>query len=259
MKKFPGLFFWQKKPQLPKIDEYMVAIIKYLPQLRKLLRNDLQESDDGRLLGIMYDFYAEFQTTQMDGDIGNIPLLPGQTHAILPPTSQRIEMKPVLVQGELETFPTPFSLDKLEEKILLFKSKSKLIQQRYTKEQCDGFVKRLENRKRYTEQQHFFEQFPNTSDEKIDALLGKYKLEMNKSDLFIPVFPKAAIDIMTEYQRVALLITDERPVFYVIAEEKDFQEKRKRLDPILLVQSPFGFYWQVLGAWDKEMLLLSEL
>ena len=25
------------------------------------------------------------------------------------------------------------------------------------------------------------------------------------------------------------------------------------------VISSFGFYWQILGAWDKEMLLLSEL
>ena len=39
----------------------------------------------------------------------------------------------------------------------------------------------------------------------------------------------------------------------------EIQEKYKQRDPILLVQSPFGFYWQILGAWDKEMLILSEL
>ena len=30
-------------------------------------------------------------------------------------------------------------------------------------------------------------------------------------------------------------------------------------NPILLVQSPFGIYWQILGAWDKELVLLEEL
>lgn len=101
--------------------------------------------------------------------------------------------------------------------------------------------------------------FPVTNDEKIDDLLSKYKLVMKKSDLFVPTFPKAAIDIMTEYSETVKKFTDEAPVFYVIAEQKDFEKKYKRLDPILLVQSQFGFYWQILGAWDKEMLLLSEL
>lgn len=50
-----------------------------------------------------------------------------------------------------------------------------------------------------------------------------------------------------------------KPVFYVIAEESDFKEKDKKRDPILLAQSPFGVYYDILGAWDKEMLLLSEL
>ena len=50
-----------------------------------------------------------------------------------------------------------------------------------------------------------------------------------------------------------------RPIFYVIATEDKFRKAYEKRDPILLVQSPFGFYWQILGAWDKEMILLSEL
>jgi hypothetical protein len=45
----------------------------------------------------------------------------------------------------------------------------------------------------------------------------------------------------------------------VIAEPDKFRKAYEKRDPILLVQSPFGFYWQILGAWDKEMMLLSEL
>ncbi len=44
-----------------------------------------------------------------------------------------------------------------------------------------------------------------------------------------------------------------------IADKKDFEKKDKRRDPILLAQSPFGHFWQILGAWDKEMLFLEEL
>ena len=45
----------------------------------------------------------------------------------------------------------------------------------------------------------------------------------------------------------------------IIAQEKDFKSKVEKNDPMLLVQSPVGFFWQILGAWDEEMLLLSEL
>ncbi len=82
---------------------------------------------------------------------------------------------------------------------------------------------------------------------------------MKTSDIFVPEFPDDAIKIMKSYTDKMALICNKKPVFYVIAEEKDFQKKYEKRDPILLVQSPFGFYWQILGAWDKEMLLLSEL
>jgi len=36
----------------------------------------------------------------------------------------------------------------------------------------------------------------------------------------------------------------------------ELDEKR---DPILLAQSPFGFYYNILGAWEKEMVYLPEL
>jgi len=166
---------------------------------------------------------------------------------------------PLSVMGELERVPTPFTLDKLDEKIGTLKDKSKMLNQRYAKQQIDGLCKRLENRKKYLENIEFFTSYHNTTDEKIDDLLKKYKLEINTSELFIPTFPKEAIDIMKEYTEVTKKISGETPVYYVIAEAKDFKKKREKLDPILLVQSPFGFYWQILGAWDKEMLLLSEL
>ncbi len=95
--------------------------------------------------------------------------------------------------------------------------------------------------------------------EKISTLLRKYKLCLKATDLFIPTFPADAIATMKAYKETTLKVCGEEPVFYVIAEESDFKKKEKKLDPILLVQSPFGFFWQILGAWDKEMLLLCEL
>jgi len=117
----------------------------------------------------------------------------------------------------------------------------------------------LGNRKKYLEHKEFFDNYQNTTDEKIKILLGKYDLVMKTSDIFIPEFPDEAIAIMKEYTEKMETICEKKPIFYVIAEPEDFKKADEKRDPILLVQSPFGFYWQILGAWDKEMLLLSEL
>jgi hypothetical protein len=64
---------------------------------------------------------------------------------------------------------------------------------------------------------------------------------------------------MKLYREEFAKFSDKQLVFYVIAEAEDFEKADDKRDPILLVQSPFGFYYQILGAWDKEMLILHEL
>lgn len=246
-----GIFFWKKKgnPEIPKAEEMIQLYLKYIPQLKKAF-TDNSNPFDGDHLKRMYDFFEDY-------DGYNVTEFPEDNVALLP--DNRESKTPLEVSQELERIPVEIKLQNLDQKIMLFKSKRKLIGQKFTKDQVNGFIQRLENRKHYEQHKAFFAMFPNTNDEKIDNLLKKYKLVMKKSDLFVPTFPKDAIDIMTQYSETVAKFTDEAPVFYVIAEKKDFEKKYKKLDPILLVQSPFGFYWQILGAWDKEMLLLSEL
>lgn len=174
---------------------------------------------------------------------------------------KKIKVKPIDVLNELETVPTPFSLTLIDEKISILKDKEKLIVQHYAKREVQALIERLENRKKYLQFKDFFDSFQNTTDEKIDILLKKYEsdLVMKTSDIFIPEFPDEAINIMSKYTEKMNELCGKKPVFYVIAEAKDFRTAYEKRDPILLVQSPFGFYWQILGAWDKEMILLSEL
>jgi hypothetical protein len=171
----------------------------------------------------------------------------------------KIAIKPIDVLQELETVPTPFTLELLEEKLTVLRDKERLIIQSYSKREVTALIERLENRKKYNEYAEFYSQFANTTDEKIDKLLGKYDLVMKEADLFIPEFPDTAINIMSKYTAMVLELCGKEPIYWVIAQPELFKERYKQRDPILLVQSPFGFYWQILGAWDKEMLILSEL
>ena len=171
----------------------------------------------------------------------------------------KIKIKPIDVLKELELIPTPFNLALIDDKIQILRDKAKLIKQNYSRREVEGLIERMENRKKYNEFKEYFEQFPNTNDEKIDAILEKYELVMKTSDIFIPEFPDVAIKTMTEYIEKVKAVCGKAPIFYVIAEVSQFKKAYEKRDPILLVQSPFGFYWQILGAWDKEMILLSEL
>lgn len=171
----------------------------------------------------------------------------------------KMKVKPKDVLNELETMPTPFSLIGVDEKVSILKDKEKLITNHYTKRELVGLIERLENRKKYLEFKTFFDNYQNTTDEKIDNLLKKYDLVMKTSDIFIPEFPDEAIKTMTAYTETLNKVCGKKPVFYVIAEDSNFKKAYEKRDPILLVQSPFGFYWQILGAWNEEMILLSSL
>lgn len=224
----------------------------------------------------MYDFYLDYTGTvqradnftispmdsnyiQIGGSIGLVSGSDTQHENKSIKKDNRAQANPKDVLKELEQYPAPDMVVELEEKIATLKDKSLMTNQSYAAEQIKALIKRLENRRKYHEHEDFYKLFPNTNDEKIDNLLRKYKLVVKTIDIFVPTFPKEAIDVMKEYTRVTKAVCSEEPVYYVIAEESDFKEKFKKLDPILLVQSPFGFWWQVLGAWDKEMLLLCEL
>jgi len=172
----------------------------------------------------------------------------------------KLKLKPIDVWKELETIPVPVTLENLDEKILVLKMKKEFIKQnRYAKKEVIDMVTRLENRKQYAEFKDFFEQYDCTTTDKINALVNKYELVLKTSDLFIPKFPKEAMEIMKAYKDNVKKLCKKSPIFYVIAEKKMFKDEEKRNDPILLVQSPFGIYWQILGAWDKELVLMDEL
>lgn len=224
--------------------------------------NEITPSQIGLDDSYLFDFKNYASQYNNNGN-GWASLDPGITRASSDSKSneiiQKIKIKPIEVLVELETIPTPFTLTLIDEKISILKDKAKLITQKYSKREIEALIFRLENRKKYLQFKDYFDAFQNTTDEKIDVLLNKYLLVLKTSDIFVPEFPDEAIKVMNSYTDNMKLVCDKKPVFYVIAEEDNFKKAWDKRDPILLVQSPFGFYWQILGAWDKEMILLSEL
>jgi hypothetical protein len=126
--------------------------------------------------------------------------------------------------------------------------------------EISSILMRLENRKKYSQFKDFFEEYPYTTTVKIDNLVKSNSyLKLGQLAQFVADMPSEAISEMKKYTQATEKLCKKKPVYYIIADKKDFEKSNKRRDPILLAQSPFGHFWQILGAWDKEMLLLENL
>lgn len=164
-----------------------------------------------------------------------------------------------------ESFKLNTDPDYVDSQISDFKDKLSLIKSeeydmRRGVSEISSVVMRLENRKKYEDVKDFFEEYPYTTTSKISDVVKKHThLKLGQVAQFLADMPKEAVDAMKEYNRNTEKICKKQAVFYIIADQKDFKKSEKRRDPILLAQSPFGHFWQILGAWDKEMMLLEEL
>lgn len=155
----------------------------------------------------------------------------------------------------------------VDEQIQTFKDKLNLIKaseydmSRGTNEIVSLLV-RLGNRKQYSEAKikEFFEAFAYTTTDRVNKVIANHShLQLGKVEEFMADMPKEAVETMKNYNKFCELLCGKKTIFYIIADKKDFKKTQQRRDPILLAQSPFAHVWQILGAWDEEMMFLEEL
>ncbi|MES2224172.1 MAG: hypothetical protein V4469_04545 [Patescibacteria group bacterium] len=153
------------------------------------------------------------------------------------------------VDGQIEDFKDKLALVKSEE-----------YDMRNGVKEISSILIRMENRKKYANHKKFFEEYPYTTTAKINVVIkDNDHLKVGQIAQFVADLPKDAVIAMKKYNAETKKLCDKQAVFYIIANKKDFVKSDKRRDPILLAQSPFGHFWQILGAWDEEMILLEEL
>lgn len=112
----------------------------------------------------------------------------------------------------------------------------------------------LKARKKYPKYAHLFS-WKTTVKSKIEDLTKKYKLKHDSLDRYIKGLPERAITEMQNFSELNDKVTDYESSFSIIAPDSDFKSK----DPILLAKSPFGEYYYILCAWDKEVSIVEEL
>ena len=128
----------------------------------------------------------------------------------------------------------------VEEQLEMFKKKLELVKTSeydYTHgvTELQSIVIRMENRIKYPIHEKFYSQFAYTKTSKIEALLeDNQDLKMGKVEQFIADLPKEATEVMDNYKKETKALCQKFPIFYIIADKKDFEHTQKRKDPILL-------------------------
>ena len=119
-------------------------------------------------------------------------------------------------------------------------------------------LQQLTNRKIYPKIKDHIESFPVTRIKQIQGLTKKYKLVFRCMDGITKEMPLEAVASLDKFcqplEKAGIVF--QRSDFYLIAPEDWWQKNR---DPILLVESPFGNYWYIVCAWDKEVDIVGEL
>lgn len=227
--------------------------------------NQLKKSSylpDFYTLGIHINEVSEFIVVP-DGATGRavaVPIKHKQANIKLTPKGL-FEMKAL----NTKSFKLNVCKKYLDDQIQQFKDKLgiiKIAEGDFTRgvTEISSILIRLENRKKYSLFREFFDQYPYTTTSKIDEVLKSHNyLKIGTVNQFLADMPKEAITEMKKYDSKTKDLCNKKPIFYIVADKKDFEKTTKRRDPILLAQSPFGHIWQILGVWDKEMLLLEEL
>ncbi|MDI6808434.1 MAG: hypothetical protein QME66_05565 [Candidatus Eisenbacteria bacterium] len=116
----------------------------------------------------------------------------------------------------------------------------------------------LEARKKYDTYKHLFS-YPTTHEQAIRNLCATYRLKIVPVTQYSGTMPEEAIDELLTFKHSCLKIRKDKPVVRLIVQDFDPKTELKKRDPILLVSSPFGNWDYVLGAWDKEVLIVDEL
>ena len=181
----------------------------------------------------------------------------------------RLEKKPVEVWQELNGEEPKMNLANLDGQIKMVKRRQKVLRELGSNSSDeDEALEFLSARKKGLKAKTDFG-WAITTLGQVSELVQKYKLAYVNFESYAKTIPMEAIDelekFMKEYEKVSpgtkpvlKLIIDDIPEKTPDGKVKGDSIERKK-DPILLASSPFGLFFYILGAWDKEVEIVDDL
>lgn len=171
---------------------------------------------------------------------------------------KRIKKKPVEIFEEIISETPKINLKDLDKQIKLIKERMKIL-----REHMRGINFNQENqalgyliaRKKYERYKDRFK-WAITNSDLINKLCKKYKVRKTGISSYYRNIPKEGIDEIKKFGEAFKQVSRQDPLFELIIDDGGKETKK---DPILLAASPFGNWYYILGAWDKEVEIVDDL
>jgi hypothetical protein len=96
----------------------------------------------------------------------------------------------------------------------------------------------------------------------IDKLCQNYAVAFVDCNMYYKTLPQEAINELENFLKEYKKYKKDKPILRLIIDDKKEDNKpspERKKDPILLASSPFGRWWYILGAWDKEVEIVDDL
>ena len=172
------------------------------------------------------------------------------------PLDTRIEKKPIEVVDEIVAEIPRIDLTNLSEQLRMVKKRKRYLQNigMPTNDE-DMAILYLQARKKFRKYDEKLT-WTVTTNKQIKKLCEKYKLVKVSLRGYVRCIPTEALEELEKFLDVYEKITDAEPNIELIIDDGG-EETRK--DPIMLVESPVGAWWYIIGAWDKEVEYMDEL
>lgn len=173
---------------------------------------------------------------------------------------KRIPIQPIEIIHTLEKgvdFPKERIKEAIKDLDSRIKFMKKTLKQDYTTEE-ERALDMLKARLKYPKYSHLFK-WKTTTSLHIKGILDKYELDHKDIKYYVRKIPQLAIQHMQLYSDIFKKVSKKEPIFSIIAPEVYFKDPKAKTDPILLAESPFGNFYYILVAWDKEISKVSEL
>jgi hypothetical protein len=177
---------------------------------------------------------------------------------------KRLAVKPVKLFRELMCDEPKFKLGDIDAQIKFVERRRNLLREELgvgTGDEEEALIY-LRARKKLLKKEHNFK-WAVTKNSLIKSLCEKYAVSLVSFEAYSKTIPMEAVRELELYLKEHKKYTDAKPVLKLIIDDapppgKQQSAERKK-DPILLASSPFGAWWFILGAWDKEVAIVDDL
>lgn len=175
------------------------------------------------------------------------------------PKDLREEKKPVEIVKEIIAKKPEIQTGDLKTQIKIVEARLKILKKHGGQTSDELLALRYLNaRRKFAKTEKLFEKWPITTDEMIQNLVNKYKVMFVPFGAYSKSIPIEATNEIEKFSNAWEKVVDEDrlPQLMLIT---DYKGKEHKKDPILLAESPYGAWWHILGAWDKEVEIVDDL